>query len=80
MNDKATVSKVIIILGIVVVVGVIGLIWLISGDKPAESLVPLVGITTGALGGLTGILASTNSVDLDGLAKLKEKSEVGDPQ
>lgn len=75
MNDKATVSKVIIILGIVVVVGVAGLIWLIAQDKPAADLTPLVAITTGALGGLTGILASTSSVDLEALKKLDEPQD-----
>lgn len=73
MNDKATVSKVIIILGVIAIAGTLGIIWLINQAAPAEDLVPLVGITTGALGGLTGILASTSSVDLEGLQKMKEE-------
>lgn len=73
MNDKATVSKVIIILGVIAIVGTLGIIWLINQTAPAEDLVPLVGITMGALGGLTGILASTSSVDLDGLKRMKEE-------
>ena len=73
MNDKATVSKVIVILGVVVIMGVAGLIYLINQAAPADQLTPLVAITTGALGGLTGILASTSSVDLEALAKLKDE-------
>lgn len=75
MNDRKTVLTVVYILGAVAVICVAGLIYLIGADKPAESLLPVVGLGTGALGGLTGILAATNSVDVEGLKKLAEEEE-----
>ena len=69
MNDKRTVNMVIFYLGLITLVGLVGLIVIlilvVGSDKVFDStlLVPLVGVTTGALGGMTGLLANTNSVD-----------------
>lgn len=72
MNDRRTVLAVVAFLGIITVIALLGLIYLIDTKAPAEALLPVSSIGSLALGGLTGILASTNSVDLKGLAELNE--------
>lgn len=63
MTDRFTVHSVVIFLGVIVLLGLGGLIWLISVHTEAAALTTVVGITTGALGGLTGVLASTRSAE-----------------
>ena len=84
MNARRTVDLVIIFLGCVTLVGLGGLIWIlvlvVGSDKvfDATLLVPLVGITTGALGGMTGLLANTNTSDPDAIAETARAGALAD--
>ena len=84
MNDRRTVGLVIVFLGLVTLVGLVGLIAIlvlvVASDKvfDATLLVPLVGITTGALGGMTGLLANTNTSDPDAIAETARAGALAD--
>jgi hypothetical protein len=67
MNDKRTVNMVIAFLGIISIIGTLGLIWAqvlavnSSQVQDPALLFPIVTITTGAVAGMTALLANTNS-------------------
>ena len=83
-NETRTVSLVILFLGAVTLVGLVGLIailiMVVSSDRVFDPtlLLPLVGITTGALGGLTGLLASTNTADPAAIAESARTGALAD--
>lgn len=79
MNDRTTVNRVVLLLGAVALLGVAGIIFLVALERPAEALVPLVGITGTAVGGLGGLLANTRSVDVAGLQELADAQGGDDP-
>lgn len=62
-NDSFAVRAVTIVLGIVSVIGVCGLVLL--GYTEKDIPVELVGVTTGAVGAMSGLLASTRSAPAD---------------
>ena len=83
-NETRTVSLVILFLGAVTLVGLVGLIailiMVVGSDRVFDPtlLLPLVGITTGALGGLTGLLASTNTADPAAIAETARTGALAD--
>ena len=84
MNAPRTVWTVIVFLGIVTIVGLVGLIAIlilvVASDRvfDATLLVPVVGITTAALGGMTGLLANTNTSDPAEVADLARVQALAD--
>lgn len=72
MNDRRTVNLVIGLLGAVALLSIAGLIVLLYHGATAAEILPVSSIATTAVGALGGVLASTGSVDLDGLAKLAD--------
>jgi hypothetical protein len=65
MTDKRTVQIVAGGLVLIVLVGLVGLLWLIHDVEVEPATIALVvGIVTGALGGLIGLLSGTGSVDV----------------
>ena len=84
MNASKTVLAVIIFLGLVTLVGLVGLIAIlilvVSSDRVFDPtlLLPLVGITTGAMGGLTGLLANTNTSDPEAIADTARTGALAD--
>jgi len=83
-NETRTVSLVILFLGLVTLVGLVGLIailiMVVSSDRVFDPtlLLPLVGITTGALGGITGLLANTTTSDPDAIAETARTGALAD--
>lgn len=64
-TDKRTVQIVAGGLVLIVLVGLVGLLWLIHDVEVEPATIALVvGIVTGALGGLIGLLSNTGAVDV----------------
>lgn len=70
MTDRKTVQLVVGLLGAIALVGLAGLIALVALDKAPEAVAVVGTVTGGAAGSLGTLLASTRSVDVDGLQEL----------
>lgn len=71
-TDRSTVNLVVLLLGLAVIVGLTGLIWLIH-DGTSAALLVVVSTPVATFGGALGaMLSSTRSVNTEGLAKLAE--------
>lgn len=68
MTDRATVQTVVRLLGLLALVCVGGLIFLADRGNLTDGVsTALVGLAGAAAGGVAGLLAKTDSVDVDGL-------------
>lgn len=61
MTPARVVYAVVIVLGLFVLAGLLGTIWLVHGKTPASEVAVVSGLCGTALGGLVGLLASTRS-------------------
>jgi hypothetical protein len=61
MTDTWTVRTTVILLGLFSLIGIGGLIWLISVDKSAEAILPIVSLTSASIGAVSALLVSTRS-------------------
>lgn len=78
MQSARTVQTVVVLLGVIAIGSVAGLVFLASNDDLTDPLTTgLFGLATGCVGAIAGILARTDSVDVDGLDKLREDQEAG---
>jgi hypothetical protein len=76
MTDRATVQSVVRLLGLLALLCVGGLIFLADrGNLSNETSIALVGLASAAAGGIAGLLAKTDSVDVAGLEALNEQRE-----
>lgn len=70
MNDRKTVNLVIGFVGAIAILATAGVMVLIGMERTIAEVGPLATIATGAVTGLVGLLASTKSVDVEGLEQL----------
>lgn len=79
MTDRRVVMSVVVILGAFSLFGLAGTVWLIDGGTPAEMIAIVAGLTGTALGGVTGLLASTRSTPAEPAALPAEIPTEGAP-
>lgn len=77
-TDARTVLAVVVLLGTVTLLGLAGLIWLADHDADAALLAVIAGPTGVALGALSGLLATTRTVDEGAIAKAARDEALAD--
>lgn len=70
MTDQKTVQRVVLLLGLIAIIGLVGLIGLVALERAPEAIAVVATVTGGAAGSLGTLLASTRSVDVEGLNQL----------